>query len=96
MQVSGQGRDGTRRMTTQDNLPQSKNGMVLSEEAAPNNCDRPQKHILLNAESKTLRCAQSGSCLCGSTSEWGRKGSERMTGREDGWEEEEVQKESPD
>lgn len=55
MQVSGQGRDGTGRMTTQDDLPQNQNSAVVqSEETAPNNSEQPQKHILV----KTLRYAQ--------------------------------------
>lgn len=52
MQVSSQGRDGTGGMTTQDNLPQSKNCTVASEETTPNNSDRhlkahsPENHAL--------------------------------------------------
>lgn len=52
MQVSNQGRDGTGGMTTQDNLPQSKNCTVASGETTPNNSDRhlkahsPENHAL--------------------------------------------------
>lgn len=57
----------------------------------PNNCDQPQKHILVNAESKPCATLRTVLPERGSTSEQGREGGEGLTGREDGWEEEEVQ-----
>lgn len=82
MQVSGQGQDGIGGMTTQGNLPQEKTGTARIDGAAPNYSDQPQKHILVkNSALSSVLSSQSGSCLCGSTSERGRKGSERMTGR---------------
>lgn len=89
-------------MTTQKDLPRDNNSTIVSEKTAPRNSDQPRTHIFSSAvvneernqTSLALRSAllvQSTSCYCGFTSERGGDDSERLTGREDGWEQEEVQ-----
>lgn len=64
MQVSEQGRDGTGRMTTQDDLPQNQNSVVPGEETTANNSRQPQTHISVkNPALRSVLSGQSGSCL---------------------------------
>lgn len=89
--------DNTRQPTSEQKQHGSERGnctkqLQSASKAHPRQKKTPQTNPAL---SSVLSC-QSDSCLCGSTSERGGKRCESMTGREDGWEEEEVQKESPD